>query len=48
MREDGHDLTFKMISSPPTVNYYDDYSYDNIVLMAPSAKGILIKLTQQT
>jgi oligosaccharyltransferase complex subunit beta len=36
MREDGHVLTFKMASSNPEIKYYDQYFYDNILLMAPS------------
>jgi len=43
LRKDGHKLVFESVSPPPQIKYYDDYFYDNIILMAPSAKGISIK-----
>lgn len=36
----GHELEFVMASQGPhSVKHYDQYYYDNIILMAPSIKG---------
>ena len=37
MRADGHVLTFKTASQNPAIKYYDEFFYENILLMAPSA-----------
>jgi hypothetical protein len=39
LRRDGHNLVFEGANPPPQIKYFDDYFYDNIILMAPSAKG---------
>ncbi len=42
LTKDGHVLHYEMIApSPPNIKYYDDYYYDNIIMMAPSVKGNL-------
>ena len=39
----GHELEFVMADQgPQTVKHYDQYYYDNIILMAPSIKGKFI------
>jgi len=37
LRGDGHVLTFKTVNDKPEIKYYDDFFYDNIILMAPSS-----------
>ena len=39
LKRDGHNLVFEGATPPPQIKYFDDYFYDNIILMAPSAKG---------
>lgn len=39
LRKDGHSLQFETANPPPPIKYYESYFYDNIILMAPSAKG---------
>lgn len=40
LTKDGHNLQYEMISpSAPPIKYYEEYYYDNIILMAPSVKG---------
>jgi hypothetical protein len=40
MRKDGHDVHYEMITpNAPSIKYYEEYYYDNIILMAPSLKG---------
>lgn len=42
LSRDGHQLQFEMIApNPPAIKYYEDYYFDNIILMAPSVKGTL-------
>eukprot|EP00347_Sterkiella_histriomuscorum_P002855 403366536 len=39
LTKDGHSLQYEMISpNPPAIKYYEDYYFDNIILMAPSVK----------
>ena len=41
MRRDGHVLQFEMVTAQtPAIKYYEDYYHDNIILMAPSVRGI--------
>jgi len=39
LRRDGHNLVFEGANPPPQIKYFDNYFYDNIILMAPSVKG---------
>ena len=39
LRSDGHQLLFETANPAPPIKYYDEYFYDNIILMAPSIKG---------
>jgi hypothetical protein len=40
LQRDGHVLHYEMIApSAPYIKFWDDYHYDNIILMAPSVKG---------
>jgi hypothetical protein len=39
LKRDGHELQFENANPPPPIKYYDEYFYDNIILMAPAAKG---------
>ena len=39
LKNDGHSLLFEMVNPPPAIKYYEEYFYDNIILMAPSTKG---------
>ena len=42
LQKDGHVLHYEMIApSAPYIKFWDDYHYDNIILMAPSVKGTL-------
>jgi len=47
LRMRGQDLEFQMITPTPKIKYYDEYFYDNIILMAPGAKGNHFKQTFQ-
>jgi Oligosaccharyltransferase 48 kDa subunit beta len=40
LRKDGHKLIFESVSPAPQIKYYDDFFYDNIIMMAPASKGI--------
>ncbi len=40
LRKDGHSLLFENANPPPPIKYFDSFFYDNIILMAPSTKGI--------
>jgi len=42
LRSKGQDLQFEMITPVPAIRYYEEYYHDNIILMAPSVKGINI------
>jgi hypothetical protein len=42
MKKDGHHLVFESVSPAPAIKYYDEFFYDNIILMAPAAKGKII------
>lgn len=39
LRRDGHNLVFESANPPPQIKYYDQFYYDNIIMMAPSVKG---------
>ena len=39
LRKDGHSLLFETANPPPPIKYYESYFYDNIIFMAPAAKG---------
>ncbi|CDW86938.1 dolichyl-diphosphooligosaccharide--protein glycosyltransferase 48 kda subunit-like [Stylonychia lemnae] len=48
LQRDGHVLQYEMISSnTPTIKYYEEYYYDNIILMAPSVKELKTPITHQ-
>jgi len=36
----GHTLTFEMTSNNFQIKYYEEYFYDNIILMAPSIRDL--------
>jgi hypothetical protein len=38
-RDGGHTLQFEMASSSVQIKYYQEYFFDNIILMAPSVRG---------
>ena len=38
-RDGGHTLQFEMASAGPQIKYYQEYFFDNIILMAPSVRG---------
>ena len=38
-KDGGHTLQFEMASSGPQIKYYEEYFFDNIILMAPSVRG---------
>ena len=40
LKRDGHSLLFESVNPPPAIKYYDEFFYDNIILMAPSVKGM--------
>ena len=42
MKKDGHHIVFESVSPAPAIKYYDEFFYDNIILMAPAAKGKII------
>lgn len=42
LKKDGHQLDFQMVNPAPSIKYYEQYFYDNIILMAPSTKGMQI------
>ena len=42
LRKDGHQLEFSSAIPSPSIRYYDEFLYDNIILMAPSIKGKLL------
>jgi hypothetical protein len=39
LKKDGHELQFEMVKPAPNIKYFEEYYFDNIVLMAPSARG---------
>jgi hypothetical protein len=39
-RDGGHTLHFEMASTAPQIKYYQEYFYDNIILMAPSVRDL--------
>lgn len=39
LKQNGHTITYEMINPAPTIKYYEQYFFDNIILMAPSTKG---------
>jgi hypothetical protein len=39
LRLDGHSLQFEMIKPAPAIKYFEEYYFDNIILMAPSTRG---------
>jgi hypothetical protein len=39
LRTIGHTLTFEMSSSAPQIKYFEDYFFDNVILLAPSIRG---------
>jgi len=44
--KDGHVLHYEMITpNAPSIKYYDEYYYDNIILMAPSVKELRNPIT---
>ena len=39
LKKDGHNLVFENAYPGPQIKYYDEFFYDNIILMAPGVKG---------
>ncbi len=39
LKKDGHNLVFENANPGPQIKYYDEFYYDNIILMAPGVKG---------
>lgn len=42
LKRDGHHLQFETANPPPAIKYFDEFFYDNIILMAPALKGMLL------
>ena len=41
LRRAGHTLTFEMATNnPPKIKYYEEYHFNNMILMAPSLKDL--------
>ena len=41
----GHSLTYKLANENVQLKHFNTYSYDNLILMTPSIKGIKQILT---
>lgn len=39
LKHNGHTVMFDMINPAPQIKYYEEYFFDNIILMAPSVRG---------
>ena len=39
LKKDGHNLVFENANPAPQIKYFDEFFYDNIILMAPGVKG---------
>lgn len=39
LKQNGHSIMFEMVSPAPQIKYYEEFYFDNIILMAPSVRG---------
>jgi hypothetical protein len=40
LKKDGHNLVFENAYPGPQIKYYDEFFYDNIIMMAPGVKEL--------